>query len=264
MRGVKPFDVFRDLTTKELAHLDPSDRAALMAEAEAMRIEAVKVMGHVPPEAGPEIPSAPARGPVRMFDMIAAYPKGDDGYEHKRAGFMGRKTLQRADAFDVMAAKAARHKKPSPLTPSQVSMGRFYRDLVERHTSAGVRCSSLESLSQRSAGGGGEYIDAVLRDRDRIEIMRRRIGSGSAMVVRRIRPSTRGSRVAIMDRTLVDMVCLQDMAISDVLRAHGWAIKADLVRALQAALGAALGRMMGPVSSSKISAVHFEDGPVRL
>lgn len=253
---MKVFDLFSDLTKDELACLDRSDRAALVAEAEAMRIEAVRAAGRVPPEVGPEIPEAPARGLVGTFDMMRSYPDGADGFVSKPAGFMGRKTLGRADSFDVMAAKAASARKPNPFSPGQVAMGRYYRDLVEKHANAGVKCSSLESLSQGS-GGGGSFIDAVLRDRQRIGILQARIGDRSALVVRRHRPSSRGSRSSIMDRRLVDMVCLEDKTISDVLRAHGWAIKGGLVADVQQALADALDRMMGPVRSPRVGVVHF-------
>ena len=225
------------------------------------RLAEVRALGFVPAEVGPEIPTAPARGPVRMVDMMASYPKGDDGFEVKPAGFLGRKTLRLADSFDVMAAKAARHKKPAPFTPAQVAMGRFYRNLVERHESAGVKCSSLESLSQRGGGGSGsDYMDAVLRDRDQISALQKRIGVGSAMVVRRIRPSGRGSRISIMDRRLVDIVCLEDGTITDVLRAHGWANDAKLRVALCKALAEVLDRMMGPVHRRGASVAHFGSG----
>lgn len=236
------------------------DARATRRADEAARIDQVRVKGFVPADVGPEIPMAPARGPVRMMDLMAAYPKGEDGFEFKPAGHKGRKTLQRADSFDVMTAKAARHRRPAPFSPAQVAMGRFYRDLVEKHECAGVKCSSLESLSQRGGGSGSDWIDAVLRDRDRIDVLRRRIGSGSAMVVRRVRPSARASRVTIMDRRLVDIVCLEDGTISDVLRAHGWAIKADLVRALTQTLGDVLDRMMGPVRRGGASVAHFGSG----
>lgn len=227
---------------------------------EQARLAEVRAMGSVPPEAGPEIPTAPARGPVRMRDFMASYPKGEDGFEMKAAGFLGRKTLQRADCFDVMAAKAARHKKPAPFSPAQVAMGRFYRDLVEKHECAGVKCSSLESLSHSSASGGGDYMDAVLHDRARIAVLRKRIGSGSAMVVRRNRPSARGSRITIMDRRLVDIVCLEDGTITDVLRKHGWAVNSDLVKALSLGLSEVLDRMMGPVGRGCASVAHFGSG----
>lgn len=225
---------------------------------EADRMADVRAMGSVPADVGPEIPVAPARGPVRMLDMMASYPKGDAAFEVKIAGFLGRKTLRTADSFDVMASKAARHGKVPPFSPAQVAMGRFYRDLVEKHECAGVRCSSLESQSQRGAGNGGEYMDAVLRDRERIAVLRRRIGSGSAMVVRRT--GGRAARVTIMDRRLVDIVCLEDGTISDVLRAHGWADDGALRAALQVALSAVLDRMMGPVRRGSVSVAHFGSG----
>ena len=232
---------------------------------EEARLAMVRAMGFVPSEVGPEVPMAPARGPVRMLDMMALYPKGEDGFERKAAGFSGRKTLRRADSFDVMAAKAARHKKASPFSSAQVAIGRFYRDLVERHASAGVKCSSLESLSQRSGGSGSDFMDAVLRDRDRIRLLRTRIGSGSAMTVRRIRPSDRKSRTSIMDRRLVDIICLEEGSITDVLKEHGWvgegqAAQAKHIKALQVALRDALDRMVGPVRRDRSWVAHFGTG----
>ncbi|XAT59264.1 hypothetical protein GN241_11100 [Rhodobacteraceae bacterium IMCC1335] len=241
------------------------ERRAAVLMAEQARMNEVRSLGFVPDAVGPEIPMAPARGPVRMFESMAYYPKGEDDFELKAAGYMGRKTLQRADSFDNMAAKAARHKKPSPFSPAQVAMGRFYRDLVEKHSCAGVKCSSLESVSQGGGSGGGEFMDAVLRDRQRIDVLRQRIGSGSAMVVRRIRPSDRGSKATIMDRRLIDAVCIEDSSLTDVLRAHGWvreghSAKGDHIKALATALAAALDRMMGPVKRGGISVIHFGSG----
>lgn len=228
---------------------------------EAARIAEVKAQGFVPLECGPEIPAAPARGRVGVFEATALYPKGESDFEMKPAGYMGRKTLQIADVFDVMNAQAARRKVDQPFNPSQIAMARFYRNLVEKHAVAGVRCSSLESIGGGSGGGGGEYIDAVLRDRDRIELIRGRIGDRSAMVVRRIRPSKRGSRVSIFDRMLVDSVCLKDQTIGQVLRAHGWSVQGRPIKALLVALADSLDRMMGPVRGGSLSACRFGDGP---
>lgn len=50
--------------------------------------------------------------------------------------------------------------------------------------------------------------------------MRNRIGHGVAMPVRRVRPSDRGAdqHGPIMDRVLVDMVCLSVKSLNEVLR----------------------------------------------
>lgn len=222
----------------------------------AVRLDAIRARGVVPDVCGPEIPVAPARGAFRVFEPMALYPKGRDGWEVKPSGYQGRKAVRIGDAFDVMAGAAAKKGHGSPFTPTQVAMGRVYRALFERHEAAGPKCSSLES-SGGGSGGSASFIDAVLRDRERLDVMRRRIGPGSAMVVRRIRPSERGSRATILDRRAVDMVCLEDATCADVLRAHGWAVKGETVRALAQAVGAALDRMCGPTFERRIMAAHF-------
>ena len=163
----------------------------LRLKAAADRIEAVKAQGYVPEVCGDAIPEAPARGAIRVFQPMSLFPDGKDDWVARPSGYRGRSAMQRADVFDVMAAKAASNGKPPPFTRDQVAAGRYYRDLVERHACAGVRCSSVEAL--RSGGGGsGSFIDAVLRDREEIERIRRRIGSGIAMAIRKIRPSRSG------------------------------------------------------------------------
>ena len=102
---------------------------------ELARMAQIKALGYVPSAVGDAVPVAPARGSVRMFDMKTAYTNGKGEFECMSAGHKGRKTLQRADSFDVMVARAARHDKPSPFKPDQIAMGRFYRDLVERYES---------------------------------------------------------------------------------------------------------------------------------
>lgn len=234
-------------------------RMSVRQAEEAARIAAAKARGRVPEQCGPEIPEAPARGAFRVFEPKRLYPDGKDGYEVRPAGYRGRAAIRNADAFDVMTAAAARRKKPSPFTASQVSMGRHYRDLVERHACAGVKCSSLEAPRSGGSGQGGGFIDAVLRDREEIDRLRRRIGDGVAMEVRRVRPSQRGTRVAIPDRRLVDLVCIEEKTISDVLKAHGWTASGKTVTALAQALGRALDRMAGPVRKPGTATVHYGD-----
>jgi len=211
-------------------------------KAEAERIQAVKARGQVPEVCGDAIPEAPARGAIRVFQPMSLFPEGENDWKARPSGYRGRSAMQCADVFDVMAAKAASNGKPVLFTRAQVAAGRYYRDLVERHACAGVRCSSVEAI--RSGGGGsGSFIDAVLRDREEIERIQRRIGTGTAIAVRKIRPSKRGARVNITDRRLVDMVCLEDKPVSLVLRAHGWSVRGQSAGALRQALAETLERM---------------------
>ena len=216
----------------------------LRLKAEADRIQAVKARGYVPEVCGDAIPEAPARGAIHVFQPMSLFPDGKNDWVARPSGYRGRSAMQRADVFDVMAAKAASNGKPAPFTREQVAAGRYYRDLVERHACAGVRCSSVEAIRSGGNGGSGSFIDAVLRDREENERIRRRIGTGTAMAVRKIRPSKRGSRVNITDRRLVDMVCLEDKPISAVLRAHGWSVRGQTSGALRQALAEVLGRVI--------------------
>ena len=225
---------------------------------EGARVEVIRQAGMVPPVCGDDIPCAPARGPVRAVDFMAAYPDGQDAYVFKPAGFLGRKTMVRADVFNPMAAQAARKGRAFGLTVSQVAMGRTYRALVERHSAGAMRCSSVEAMPSGSGGGDADgFTEARLASSRRIDLLRARVGPGSAMVVRRIRPSVRGSRASIPDLALVDRVCLADEDISAVLRAYGWSVKGDTVQALTAALSAALERMIGPAVRRDIQVIHL-------
>lgn len=245
--------------TEHVVIVAPNGVAQKVLAEEAARVAEVKARGEVPAACGPAITEAPARGAFRVFEPMDLYPAGEDGFEVKPAGYKGRKAMQTADAFDVMAASAVRKKKPSPFTPGQIAMGRHYRDLLERYESAGVRCSSVEAIRSGGSGQGGEFIDAVLRDREEIERLRRRIGDGFAMQVRRVRPSQRNRRKLISDRQLVDAVCIQDRSLSDVLKVFGWVAEGQRaqgahIKVLRKALGDALERMAGPVPRSGILA----------
>ncbi|MEY8117634.1 hypothetical protein AB9F26_05105 [Falsihalocynthiibacter sp. BN13B15] len=214
-----------------------------LVEAEAARIAAVKARGTVPPLCGPEIPAAPARGPVLRFEPLETAVTKEGNIRVVRSGFEGRKALRAADIFDVMNAQAARRSQGANMfSKRQMDAGRLYRDLVERHSSAGVKCSSLEATG--GGGSGGNFMDAVLAAGEEIRRQQRLIGSGAAMVVRRVRPSARGSRVMIYDRVLVDMVCLQEKNLSEVLTAHGWSLGGN-VSIVFKALCACLERMSG-------------------
>lgn len=222
-------------------------------KAEARRVADVMARGDVPPECGPMIPHAPARGPFRVFEDVTLYPDGEDGWKPAPSGYRGRKTMARMDAFDVMQAQA----RNVLFSPGQVAMGRYYAALFEAHSCAGVQCSSLEGRVDRGPGGGGEFIDAVLRDRERLDVLRARIGGGVAMQVRKQRPSDVGSRRLISDRDLVDAVCIHERTLADILKAHGWTKTGKSVAALRGSLCDALDRMMGPQPVSRVQVVEF-------
>ncbi|APZ53732.1 hypothetical protein [Salipiger abyssi] len=232
--------------------------------AEAARIADVKARGAVPQACGPAIPEAPARGCFRVVETFGLYPKGADDWERKPAGHDGRKTMELQDNFGEMLAHAARRRAPAPLSSGQIAMGRFYRDLHERHRSAGLRCSSVETMSGGSSGTAASFMDAVLADRERLDVLRRRIGDGASRHLRVIRPSKRGSRTTISDRALVDMVCLDGLHLDAVLRRHGWSVKGETRKAARMALAEALDRMMGPMRRRSVTAASFGEGPASI
>lgn len=219
---------------------------------ERARLDAILDAARVPDRCGPEIIPAPGRGPMIAFEPLGVMPKGRDEWEVQHVGYRGRDAVRQADAFDLMEAQARRACRKGqafapPFTAAQIEMARHYRTLTERHDAGGVRCVSLETVGRSSGGSSGEFIDAFVDEGRRLDALHRRIGTGVAMAVRRVRPSARGRATAtiITDRHLVDAVCLGDKTLSDVLKANGWAAKGDHRDRLRLALGAALDRMRG-------------------
>lgn len=208
---------------------------------EARRVSAVKDAGQVPDDCGPAR-EAPARGAFRAVETYELLPGG----ARRRGGHKGRRTIHMADSFDVAMAQAKRNDRPEPFTASQIAIGRAYRDLVERFEVSGMRGASLEIMSGN--GDPHAFHDAILRDGKRLRVLQHRIGNGSAMTIRRVRPSKRGTRVGILDRTLVDCFVLQEVSIADILVAHGWSVYSGTTKTARDALRQALDRMIGPVS----------------
>lgn len=230
-------------------HLPAGLSARLKAQeaerAAALRLRAVKDAGAIPEACGPDIAPAPARGGFVLVQNIELLPVGTDDVEAVHRGYGGRQAIRRADAFDAMMAAAARRKQPAPLTHGQISIGRRYHDLVQLLSADGTKLSSL----QASAGGpdGRDWMDRRLEVSAEVDRLRRRIGSGVAMAVRRVRPSDRGGPTArqISDMVLVDAVCLKGKSIKTVLTFHNWSTYSGNQKALSAALSAALDRMIG-------------------
>lgn len=229
---------------------------------EAARIAEIRVRGCVPVECGPEIPMAPGRGPMMRFTPREMRQTECGGFVSVKTGEAGRDAARVADAFDAMeraslkAHRAAEVRRASAgqepqaysalFTPGQISAARDYAALVERVTASGVKCSSLEAVHSGGAGGGDREA-AIFRDFQRLRALHRRIGDGLAKEVRRIRPSKNGGvkRRAIYVRRLVDMVCLGDMSILQVLHSHGWSKDGGASKALRLSLCSALDRMQG-------------------
>ena len=219
--------------------------AAERRTAEALRCAAMIQDATPPEECGWLIPSAPARGAFEVF-MPHAMVQGSDGkWASRPTGYAGRHAVRSADVFDRMLVSARRRKQAAPLTPGQVNMGRRYRDLEELLSSDGTKLSRLDA----SFGGGdsGSWMDRRLELSERLATLRRRIGTGAALSVRRIRPSDRGDdqRGPIMDRVMVDMVCLEGRTLDQVLKAHGWTPDGRTRKAVCEALCGALDRMIG-------------------
>jgi hypothetical protein len=205
---------------------------------EADAVAAVLARATPPADVGP-VPVAPARGAMRVHDV-------EEVVNGLRKRLLGRR-LEQADVFDVMIAQARRRHGDAagfvpPFTPGQVYMARHYRGLTERHAAGGVRCASLEAGRE---GGGGDFMDAYLAVGRELDRLHGRIGPGQALVLRRVRPSARGSRAGISDRRIVDMVCLCGMTLGQVLEAHGWAVKGQYRDGVRTALCGALDRMQG-------------------
>ncbi|ULB10724.1 hypothetical protein ORIO_12500 [Cereibacter azotoformans] len=234
-------------------------RARLRLDDEAARLAAM-LDAATPPEAMQAAPVAPARGAQRLVPNVTVLPGGLRRIEPGH--------WEAADVFDAMTRSAWQKHEAAvekarlahdasgqeknfrappfepPFSPGQIAMARHYRDVVERHSAGGVRCSSIEA--QRGGGAtGGDFMDAYLREGEELSRLHARIGTGTAMVVRRIRPSKRGSKATILDRTLVDMVALGGKTLSEVLRAHGWADFGANRAALRKSLASVLDRMQG-------------------
>ena len=231
-------------------------RKQALRQAEARRVAAVKAQGMAPIECGPEVVLiAPARGPVVGMVPVRMVPVGGDGYEPVARGHKGRSALVEFDVFAKMMSQSKRGPDDDPLfSQVQVDVARDYRALTEFVNGAGVKCSSITDAG--GAGGGCDFMDVFAANAAQLRSYHRAIGDGVGKDVRRVRPSVaagkirvsnatlaKGKRKLILNRTLVDQVCLGGMDLSAVLVAHGWAVGGKNRKTLLAALVAVLDRM---------------------
>lgn len=238
-------------TPRRPAWIDHPTGAARL-QAEATRCAEIRERALPPADAGP-VPAAPARGACTAVVMRAlhvkpsvAMPTKPEDWVAAPSGYRGRRTVARLDAFDRMADAARKAGKPAPFTPVQVAAGRSYGALVERYAAAGYTALSLEGRSGGGRPGAGGYHDAVAADGQAIRRLVAAIGTAPAMELRRIRPSQRAdgaARAPILLPGLVASVCVQDMALKQVLIHYGWSVRASHLDALATALAGALDRM---------------------
>lgn len=221
------------------------------AERISARLQVVKDRAQIPAECGPDIAPAPARGGFVLERIKHLEGVTRDDYVETAAGCVRRSPIRRADAFDAMIAAASRAKREWPLTPSQIAVGRRYHDLVELLSADGTKLSQL----QASFGGNGrtDWMDQRMVYSDELERMRRRLGIGPVIVLRRIRPSQRkralapGEAAPIMftRRDLIDAICVKGLSIKQVLKTFDWQDNGRNCKATLAALAEALDAMIG-------------------
>lgn len=225
------------------------------AEDERQRVDQVKSSAANPEGVSDRILAAPARGPVLPFRDTRILPDGD-GFKVVDAPYRSGCPGRTRDAFDAMTDQATRRGGNAPFTVAQVGAARDYRALDERVQSAGVKCSKVFDV-QTGGQGRIDFMDAYIRDTERLVMFHDAIGSVIAKDMKRVSPS-KAQRVIVTDdmlaqvkkriitvRTLVDDVCIKDRTLSDVLKAHGWSVTGKNRKALRDALCAALGRMQG-------------------
>jgi hypothetical protein len=212
-------------------------------EAERARCEAMMAKA-APPVEMQAASVAPARGAMMLQPNFVVMPGGmrrRDGAHWRAAG-----------PLDVMVEQARqRHEAKgkddedfsAPFTPSQIAVSEDYRALVERYEAGLCKTSKLEA-GRAGSGTSGLAIDTYIQEARWLDELRRRIGDGVTMQVRR-HLDRDNARRAIPVRELVDMVLVQGKTLSDVLRAHGWAKTTVHLRMIRGELCAALDRMCG-------------------
>jgi hypothetical protein len=194
-----------------------------------------------------QIVAAPARGPVLLFHPRETVITDAGNVVTKKVGRFAAMMVQ--DAFLKAELQAVQRKQPAPYTPGQIDVGREYRDLFDRCASSGLKLSQIGGTGGGGGGAGG-VSEAMLADMQQLRRLQRRIGTGTAMAVRRVRPSRRGGTVErparnITDQRLVHLFCVDGETLSGVLTAHGWSDRGQSKTILHRALCAALDRMRG-------------------
>lgn len=187
---------------------------------------------------------APARGAMMLQPNFVVLPGGTrrrDGAHWRAAGPLSVMVEQARMRHDAKGGDEEAFS--APFSPGQIAVSEDYRALVERQEAGLTTASGFEAGRSRS-GGAGLAIDTYIEEGRWLDELRRRIGNGVTMQVRR-HLDRDNARRAIPVRVLVDMVLVHGKTLSDVLRAYGWAKKTTHLAMLRGELCAALDRMQG-------------------
>lgn len=222
-------------------------KAGLARLAQSARAQAeLRRAAAVPVAASPEIVAAPARGPVRVAPQVETVMT-PSGPRPRKITVDGFHPVTCEDAFDRMAiASANRGRREPAFTVAQVEAGRAYRALAERCACEGVRGTLSSVAPSGHAGGDRSWMDGVIARGRRLAALRAAIPVAVVLCPRdaaalAARTALRPVRV----RDVVDGVCLQDLTLTEVLRAFGWPPATRYRERLRVALCAALDGMCG-------------------
>ena len=225
---------------------------AVSDAAERRRIDAVRDAGARPRGCSEQIVDvAPGRGPTMQARPVEMQATDAGNWRVRDMTLPGQRALRRITAFDRMEDQRQRRQRGrgAPLfTPTQRAVGEAYDALHERLEGAGVRCSSLEALSQ-SGGGGGSFIEALIRDRRRFDHMRAAVGDEIVLVPRNSSAHRYRARVAIAAIDVIECVCIRDLTVSGILQRYGWSRKADVIEKIMRALLNGLDQIQGATSA---------------
>lgn len=211
-------------------------------QGEADRVKAMLVDA-APPQAMSAAPVAPARGPQQLVPTFSVTTGGMRRVEG--AHWQGLSPLAAAVAQARLRHEGRSTDAPfvPPFNPAQVAVAEDYAALVEWRQGSPLRCASLDG-GRSDGGGSGLFIDTYIDQGEWLAELRRRIGDGVAMDVRR--HMDRGNtRRTIRVRVALDLLVLDGVAVKAILRRFGWTADMKEQRALRSAICAALDRMQG-------------------
>ncbi len=220
-------------------------KVSLPPRTEADRLARLRTRALPPASCGPDMPAAPARGPLVAMPRMAMV-RTEDGYDLQHIGHRGRDAARARDAFDLMADQARRAGGHEPFTATQKLAGRAYATLVDRQRGTGIRCGSAETLAGSDANAlYRRSVDQILIEAEQVARMQAAIGEDWALEVTR---KSKRRREPITVRELVDRVCLGGETIGDVLKAAGWSVYGETRGWAQRALAEALDRVYAATS----------------